>query len=289
MKPSETNESRLRVPRRATRPSGRGAVSRHLERGSKWPFRRSAFGGAFSGPVAGLGEAMRPRQLVSNLVTHCLLGCCLAWATVGLKPISIAAGAIGGGAIYGVGSYRAWRSAARARVEEIPDLLEQLADSMRAKGSLRLALNEVARMGPSLSRREVAKVCTLLDAGLPLDGAVQTLPSAIGLEGSKALEMALRMHIRHGANLPAALEVIARSLRQRNAVMRELDAVTAQARLSCTVLALAPGVFALLTSFLGIGGQFLLGTVQGIAVMAVGIALELSGFIWARRLCSPRW
>lgn len=223
-----------------------------------------------------------------------LLVCGLVGAAAAVSVFGVGAAPAVAGAIAGLCAFEGSRRVRRARAvvaaeEEFPEALDALADAIRAKGSLRLGISEVAVSGPGRIAPAFARAAEMLDSGLSLESALQGLVPVRDLPGAAAMDLALRTHIEAGGNLPAALEVLASSLRQRNSIRRELEALTAQARLSSLVLAVAPIGFAVLSYVLGLGGRFLLGSVQGLIVLSVGLLLELVGYLWVRRACATRW
>lgn len=229
------------------------------------------------------------RPSLGALVLSGLAGAGVAASVLGLGAASLVFGVLAGcGA--GEGYRRVMRSRSLvAAEEEFPEALEALAEAIRARGSLRLGISEVARSGPGRIAPAFARAAEMLDGGLSLEHALAGLVPIRDLPGAAAMDLALRTHIEAGGNLPAALEVLAGSLRQRNSVRRELEALTAQARLSSLVLALSPIGFAALSYALGIGGRFLLGSIQGVMVLVAGLLLEVIGYLWVRRACATKW
>ncbi len=217
------------------------------------------------------------------------VGAVASTVVFGLAFVAVVLGAIAGAVAC---EARRRRRSTRVRIaaqEDFPEALESLAEAIRAKGSLRLGILEVAASCPPSVAPAFQRAASLLESGLSLEDAVEELTVVADLPGSAALELALRTHVEAGGNLPGALEALAASLRQRNSIRRELDSLTAQARLSSVVLALAPLGFAALSYVLGLGGRFLLRTPQGLGLVVLGLALEGVGFLWVRRICAIRW
>ena len=225
----------------------------------------------------------------AGVALHLICAIAAAITVFGFGPLSVVLGAAAGLVVFEVRTRAALRRAKIIAEEEFAESLEELAEAVRAKGSLRLGIEEVARTGPRSIAPAFERASYLLAHGFSLDRALAGLFSLQDLPGATALEMALRTHIRAGGNLSAALEILAGSLRQRISVRRELEALTAQARLSSLVLATAPAGFALLSYALGLGGRFLISSSAGNVVLAGGLALELLGYWWVRRVCATKW
>ena len=87
-----------------------------------------------------------------------------------------------------------------------------------------------------------------------------------------------------GATCPTTLDQVASTLRERHAAAREVRALTAQARLSGTILGVLPvGFFAFLwiTSRNEIEGAFR--SPAGVGAIGLGLVLEGLAFLWIRR------
>src|SRR5439155_19943870 len=109
--------------------------------------------------------------------------------------------------------------------------------------------------------------------------------SSMGSDAARLLAGVLRLHRRSGGDLPPVLDEVATTLRERRAAAREIRALTAQARLSGSILGLLPiGFFAFLwlTSRRDIEGA--LGTPAGLASVLLGLGLEVGAFFWIRAL-----
>ncbi len=232
---------------------------------------------------------IQARPDIPLMAVWAAVGSVVSTAVFGIGLTAVLLGAIAGSVAC---EARRRRRSTRARVaaqEDFPEALESLAEAIRAKGSLRLGILEVAASCPPSVAGAFRRAASLLEGGLSLEDAVGELDEVADLPGSAALELALRTHVEAGGNLPGALEALAASLRQRNSIRRELDSLTAQARLSSVVLASAPLGFAALSYVLGLGGRFLLRTPQGLCLVVAGLALEAVGFWWVRRICAVRW
>ncbi len=216
-------------------------------------------------------------------------GAAIALVGFGFGVSKFLIGVAGGCAAIEISRRRRLAKAIAAAEEEFPEAIEVLAESIRAKGSLRLGIVEVAESGPRRVAPAFQRAAQLLESGLSLEQALGGLFLIRDLPGAKAMDLALKIYIDSGGNLPAALDALAVSVRQRISIRRELEALTAQARLSSLILAGAPLIFAALSYFLGLGGRFLFGSFYGLMVLAAGLLLEIVGFIWVRRICAPRW
>src|SRR5439155_10271356 len=128
-----------------------------------------------------------------------------------------------------------------------------------------------------------------LGVGVPLDDALASWSSSVCTDDARLLSGVLRLNRRSGGDLPPVLDQVATTLRERRAAAREVRALTAQARLSGTILGLLPIgflAFLWLTSRRDIRGAF--HDPAGVAAVALGLTLEAIAFVWIKHLLEVR-
>jgi tight adherence protein B len=207
-----------------------------------------------------------------------------------------------------------WRAAGARRDRrragaDLPVALEAMARSLRSGATVHRALEDAIRAVDGIVRAGLQRVMAATARGQPLADALAG-PAALGADpacwpelaaapaapgglaadlagvpGARLAVNALAVAADTGGPQAAALDGVATTLRQRLAVQAEAWALGAQARLSAVVIAAAPLVFAALASAADRGSaEFLLGTPLGLAMLAVGLALDIVGAIWMGRL-----
>jgi tight adherence protein B len=189
----------------------------------------------------------------------------------------------------GIGRLVRRRAAARVvadrRDEQVADLAGVLAAAMRAGMSVQQALGYAAREAEEPLRIELERVVEDLEVGVELGQAIDAWTRRVGTEDARLLMTAVDLHRSIGGDLPAVLDQVSASVRDRLGAAREVLALTAQARLSGVVLGLLPiGFLAFLwiTSRRDIEG--VVRTRAGVAAVLSGLALDAVGFLWIRRL-----
>ncbi len=217
------------------------------------------------------------------------------------RPLAVAAGlgigsvvAGGPGALAGFAASLALPAAIRrrraARREErmesqLAEAVATIAAGLRAGLSLAQAIRFAADEGePPLapSLREVVDRATL---GIPLAESLDRWASEESVPDVRFVVGVLRLHHRTGGDLPAVLDQLARTLRERRAAGREIRSLTAQARLSGAIIGFLPlGFFLFLsaTSRQDIAAAYHSPT--GSMAIAVGLGLQAGAFLWIRRL-----
>jgi tight adherence protein B len=216
----------------------------------------------------------------------------LAGVAVGLWILGAAGAATG--LLAGVGVRRGLRTRAlrarnERRDEQLADMARALAAGLRAGQSLNQALGSVAAEAPEPLGADLRTLSSAVELGTPLDEALEAWSLASGSEDVRLLIGVLRLHRRSGGDLPQVLDGVASTLRDRRSAAREVQALTAQARLSGTILGTLPvGFFAFLwvTSRRDIEGA--LRSPAGLAAIALGLLMEAVAFVWIRRLLEVR-
>jgi tight adherence protein B len=202
------------------------------------------------------------------------------------------AGAAGAAAVVGVD--RAMRSrrrslADRSRHEQLPDAAAALAAGLRAGLSLPQALAYARDEAAPPLADDLSELVGAVELGTPVGEALAAWADAIGSDDARLIAGVLDVHRRSGGDLPAVLDGVVATLRERRAAVREIRALTAQARLSGVILGTLPiGFFGFLLLTSRAEMLAAISTPLGRTAVAVGIALELAAFLWIRRLLEIR-
>jgi tight adherence protein B len=204
--------------------------------------------------------------------------------------------AMGGAVGLGAGLLVAYgvREIRRRRAGSVPDILVQervadavgaIAAAVRSGSSLPQALRYAAEEAAPPIRSELEQLVADLDTGIAIDDALAAWASQRPSSDTDLVVAALELHRRSGGDLPAVLDQVAATVRDRISVAREVRSLTAQARLSAWILGVLPvGFFGFLwlTSRRDIEGA--LSTPAGMLAIGVGLALEGGAFLWIRSL-----
>lgn len=175
----------------------------------------------------------------------------------------------------------------RARLvdHQLPLVLDRLARAVRAGSSLTTAFTEVGAGAPEPLAGELARVELELRAGERLTHALERWAARCPTPGVRLVVAATTLGHEAGGAQARALDGVASTLRERQAVQREARALASQARASAAVIVLAPLAFAAFSAatdpaVLG----FLFGTPIGVACLAVAVVLDAAGAVWMARL-----
>jgi tight adherence protein B len=166
------------------------------------------------------------------------------------------------------------------------DLLDELASDVRSGGALRGALESAAaaRMGhqrtaPAARARLANTILDSIDS--PARGTRLTAASAVA---TQAITAALLL----GGSQALALDSAASLLRERHAVALERAAHSAQARLSARVMTVVPVAFTAWVLLTNDQARTATATPFGSAALATGVLLNVTGWMWMRRVVRAR-
>lgn len=179
------------------------------------------------------------------------------------------------------------RAARRAELvqEQLIDAVAAIASAFRSGHSLAqsfgVAGGEVDEPLGGVFR-EVADRTSL---GVPIEEVLGELEARIGGADGRLVGGVLRMHRRTGGALSTTLDDLTKTLRARRDGARELRSLTAQARLSATILGLLPlGFFLFLSVVARRDVEAAYRTTAGVSAIGVGFALQGAAFLWIRRI-----
>lgn len=238
---------------------------------------RNAGGRSADGVVARLS---RTRELHAVAAIACgLAGWILAGAFGGVV------GVVGGSALPTVLDRRVALKERAALRAQLADGIASIAGGLRAGRSLSSAIELTASEStPPLSERLQA-IVDQGAVGVSLDDALLAWRERDGDDDTRLIVAVLRLHHRSGGDLPMVLDGLAHTLRERSAAAAEVMGLTAQARLSGTVVGLLPVGF---LGFLAITSPRDLAaayrTPLGFWAIVIGLALDAGAYLWIRAM-----
>lgn len=252
----------------ATERAGRGGsvltwLAAALDRAG-WPLRPAEFGVGVA--VAAVAATIAGSALAGSILFGLLLGA----LSVGV-PLAYLK--------------RQTRVVAEKADAQLPDVLGQMAASLRSGHSLTQAIEAVgeeasAPLGPQF-RRVIAET----QVGRDLDDALVVMADRIGSRDLRWSVRAMMIQSRTGGTLSDVLDVLAEFMRDREEVRREVRALTADGRISAWILGLLPFV---------VGGALLLlnpayltplvTEALGWVMLAAAGVLMAIGMVWIRKV-----
>jgi tight adherence protein B len=165
--------------------------------------------------------------------------------------------------------------AARVAPDAEARLFRAISAELRAGASLRSAIVDATAAVPGIDLRAAARRC---EVGGSVDEIAERLAAALPANGRVAAP-AVRLAGTTGGRAAALFDILSERATHQGELQRERGTLTAQARLSAVVVGLAPLGFAGLLLASGRASVLLDHGTAGVAIMVVGLGLEVSGLV----------
>jgi tight adherence protein B len=168
--------------------------------------------------------------------------------------------------------------------DQLPDTLDMIAGSLRAGFGLQQAIAAAGRDAREPTSGELIRVSNQVQMGMSLEAALDKLARRIGDTAFKWVVLAITIHRETGGNLAELFDHLSESLRQREAMRRQISALTAEGRLSAVILIVLPfAEIALLYSLNPEYMRLLFMSASGLAMVAAAIVLMAAGALWLKK------
>jgi tight adherence protein B len=169
--------------------------------------------------------------------------------------------------------------------EQLADVLQILASSLRAGHSFFQALDMVAKEIGEPTGPEFARVVAEVRLGRPVDEAMNAMAERVGSDDFKWAVLAVNIQREVGGNLAEILDTVAETVRERDAVRRQIQVLSAEGRLSINILIGLPFLIALWIAKVNPGYlNLLFSTTIGWVMIATAGCLMALGIVWARKV-----
>jgi tight adherence protein B len=173
----------------------------------------------------------------------------------------------------------------RAFTEQLPDVLTLLVGGLRAGYGLAQSIDMITDQLPAPASSEFRRAMRAVSLGLPIQQALNEMSERIGTDDADLVVTAINVQYEMGGNLAQTLEVIGETVRDRIRLMREIQVLTAQQRLTGYILAALPiavgfGIFLINPEY--IMRLFQPGWIRILPVAAV--VMQIIGFLIIRRI-----
>jgi tight adherence protein B len=169
--------------------------------------------------------------------------------------------------------------------EQLPDVMMVLASSLRAGHSFLQALDSVAKEIDEPASSEFARALSEIRLGRNVDDALNALAQRAGGQDLEWAVTAINIQRKVGGNLAEVLETVAGTIRERQTIRRQVKVLSAEGRLSVSILFVLPfgiaGYLAIVNpDYLSV----LTGTVPGNLLLIASMVLMLVGLVWMRKV-----
>jgi tight adherence protein B len=206
----------------------------------------------------------------------------------GVLPAVVFAAAAPLGTKVLLGLKRGRRQAAFA--DQLDDSLQLMASSLRAGHSLLRAVDAVSTEAAAPTSEEFARIVNETRVGRDLGDALDEVAERMDSDDFRWVAQAIGIHREVGGNLAEVLDTVGHTIRERNAIRRQVKALSAEGKLSAVVLMALPfGI----VGFLSVTNPaYLAGFTEGLAgylMIAAVVVLLTVGGLWLKKTVAIRF
>jgi len=171
----------------------------------------------------------------------------------------------------------------RAFADQLDSTLQMMAASLRAGYSLLQSIQAMSSEADSPTKDEFSRVLNETRIGRPLNESLIEVANRMGSEDFNWVAQAIAINREVGGNLADVLDGVARTIRDRNQLHRQVAALAAEGKLSAIILMALPfGVTAFLTVANPGYLNRLFTTTIGWGIVVAAIIMLTVGGIWLR-------
>jgi tight adherence protein B len=171
-----------------------------------------------------------------------------------------------------------------AFADQLDDSLQLMASSLRAGHSLLRAVDSVSQEADSPISEEFARIVNETRVGRDLNDALDEVAERMGSDDFTWVAQAIAIHREVGGNLAEVLDAVGHTIRERNAIRRQVKALSAEGKLSAIVLMVLP--FGII-GFISLTNPRYLAkfteSIVGYGMLAVAALMLTVGGLWLKK------
>ena len=178
----------------------------------------------------------------------------------------------------------------RAFADQLPDVLQVLGGALRAghafSTAVEGAVGEVAEPAASELRRATVEA----RLGRPMELALLGVADRTDSEDLTWVVSALQVQREVGGNLAEVLDNVSGTLRARASIRRQVRALSAEGRLSATIISIMPfGMFIALSLLSPDYVSLLFERTIGRLLIGIALVMLAGGILWLRKIVEPKF
>lgn len=213
----------------------------------------------------------------------------LAGLSAGIGVLGAAAGAIVGGAIpWKIAHTRELKRKKQLEAQVVP-LLNLLSNSMKSGKTLTQAIEDVSNAIPKPMSEELSIIARQVLVGVQVDRALRDFHNRVNMPDIKLAVRSMIVSLKTGADLPAAMKQIGKTITERSKVEGKINTMVTQGKMQGLIMGAAPfvlmGAFYLFSpAYMGI----MFKTVQGNILIGVMIVLQIIAYVMIQKIVTVR-
>jgi tight adherence protein B len=168
---------------------------------------------------------------------------------------------------------------------QLPDVLTLVASSLSTGFSLLQALDAVSKDAAEPAAKEFSRALAETRIGADITESLERMAERMDSQNMKWATMAIQIQRSVGGNLAETLRTTAKTLRDREALMRHVQALSAEGKLSAYILIALPiGIFLFTMKSNREYVELLWTRPMGLAMLAGGLVSLGIGVFWMRKV-----
>jgi tight adherence protein B len=181
------------------------------------------------------------------------------------------------------------RRRARQFELQLPDVLTLISSSLSTGFSLAQAIDGITRDASEPAAKEFSRTLAETRIGVDLEDALERTAERMDSENLAWTTMAVRIQRRVGGNLADVMRTTARTLRDRETLRRQVRALSADGRMSASILTVLP---ILITGYMCVLNRAYMAQLWqrtiGVVLLALAGVLLVAGTFWMRRIVNVK-
>lgn len=175
----------------------------------------------------------------------------------------------------------------RKFADQLDDTLQLLAGGLRAGHSLLRAIDAVAGESEAPASEEFTRIVNETRLGRDLGIALDDASARMASEDFSWVAQAIAIHREVGGNLANVLDQVGQTIRERNQIRRQVQALSAEGKLSAIILMVLPIALGGILLFISPGYMDpLFQNPIGLILIALSAVLLTVGAIWLKKVVS---
>ena len=170
--------------------------------------------------------------------------------------------------------------------DQLDNTLQLFAGSLRAGHSMLRAVDAVAKESEAPTSEELARVVAETRLGKGLDEALLSTAERMKSEDTSWVAQAVGIQREVGGDLAEILDRVARTIRERNQIKRQVSALSAEGKMQAYILMTLPPVIVLVLSVINreyILPLFTTGII-GYGLVGMALAMFAIGGFWMKKI-----
>jgi tight adherence protein B len=262
---------------------GAAWVPRALADAAEHAAGSTAYGGRLKHRLSQAGWSLHVGEYLVILALALVAGLVLGFLTLG------SIGGAGGAAIGALAPVALLGRAAAKRMSRIQsqlgDTMMVIAASLRAGHSFLQALDTATKEIGEPAGSEFARTMTEIRFGRDVDEALDALAERVSSLDLEWAVTAIKIQRKVGGNLAEVLETVAKTIRERETLRRQVRVLSAEGRISVAVLTVLPILIAVY--LMAVNPEYLrvlTTTRPGIAIATAAGVLMVIGYLWMQKI-----